>query len=359
VRASSHHPQAGLWTWWSALGAGNGGPVRTPDLPAVFSRSQARAFGVGDVRLAGLVRRGEIQRARPGVYARSGAVPPTPEDRAGFHLLCARAALTHHQSGFVASHLPAAAAHGLPLPPGGPGRVHVTAVDAYQRSRAAPGVRVHHADCSPTDITEVDGLIVTTVARTVADCLRHWPAWTSVPIADAALHRRLITPEALVEQLDRQRHWIGRPRALDALRLVDGRRESWLESYAFVSFDDWGIELPEPQVWVDDADGQPLGRVDGAWLEDGAVVEVDGAAKYLIPVGDSPDPWTRWRMEKGRYDSMGNLGLERVRLTYEDLRFHPVQSRRVIHQRRSAGSRRRFPGSFRCTDPSGLRCLSV
>jgi hypothetical protein len=333
--------------------------MRAPDLPAVFSRSQALALGVGDVRLAGLVRRGDVVRLRPGVYAVAPVQPLAPDDLASRHVVCARAALSHHQSGFVASHLTAAAIHGLPLPPSGSPLVHVTAVDAYQRTRIAPGVHAHHADSTPTDVIEIDGLVVTSVARTVADCLRLWSPQTSVAIADAALHLGRVTADEIEEQLHRQRHWRGRPRALRSLRVVDGRRESWLESYAFVRFQEWGIPLPEPQVWVDNLDGVALGRVDGAWLEDATVLELDGAAKYLRVTNAEIDPWARWRVEKTRYDAMGNLGLERVRLTYDDLRRHPTQSRRVIQLRRAAGSPSRFDGTFRRTDASGLRCLSV
>lgn len=39
--------------------------MRTPDLPAVFSRAQALSLGVGDDRLTGRLRRGEIARLAP------------------------------------------------------------------------------------------------------------------------------------------------------------------------------------------------------------------------------------------------------------------------------------------------------
>lgn len=331
--------------------------MRAPELPDVFTRAQAVALGVGDVRLAGLVRRGEIERLRHGVYAVIRTDPPLPEERSARHVTCAKAVLSHHTSGFVASHLTAAAVHALPLPLGRMGFVHVTAVQATQRSRGAPGVRVHHSDSAIADVSVVGGVAVTTVARTVADCLRCWAPRVSVPIADAALRRGLVTPDDIEDELDRQWRWKGRPRALRSLDLVDGRRESWLESYAYVLFGEWGIRLPEPQVWVDDEAGHALGRVDGAWLDDATVLELDGKTKYDEPDGD--DLPLAWLAEKARYDQMGNLGLERVRFTLRELRGQPEPIRRTIRLRRSVRSRGRFSGSFRETDPTGLRFSSV
>jgi hypothetical protein len=343
------------------LVTGNGAPnpvrMRTPDLPDVFSRTQARALGIGDERLAGLVRRGEIQRLRHGVYAVPQREPVPPAQRAARHVACARAALSHHDSGFVASHLTAAAIHGLPMPLGPAGPVHLTAVDATQRSRDAPGVTVHHSDSALAEIVAVDGVVVTTVARTVADSLRCWGARVSVPIADAALHGRLVTAREIEDELDGQRRWRGRPRALRSLRLVDGRRDSWLESYAYVRFDEWGIELPEPQVWVEDATGAVVGRVDGGWLDDATVLELDGRTKYGTPVGlELPSSWLA---EKDRYDRMGNLGLERVRFGLNDFLGRPDAVCHTVRERRSVGSRQRFTGTFRLTDATGLRCSPV
>ena len=331
--------------------------MRPPDLPFYFTRRQARERGISDFRLAGMVRRGEIRRVRSGLYSRDGPGLDDPVQRSEVHEVAARAALTHHASGFVASHLTAAAVHRLPLPLGPTGWVHVTAVESTQRSREAPGVWVHHADSTPTEFIEVDGLRVTTVARTIADCLRGWGPRVSVPIADAALHRRLLVGEDIVAMLDRQRRWRGRPRALRTLPLIDGRRESWLESYGFVLFDEWAITLPEPQVVVVDRFGGAVGRVDGAWLEDATVVEFDGLGKYTMPIEEVVDPSMVWRVEKRRYDGMGNLGLERVRFGLEDLLHHGASVRAVIRARRAAGSRSRFSGSFQPTDATGLRCF--
>ncbi len=332
--------------------------MRAPDLPEVFTRGQARAAGVGDVRLAGLVRRGDLVRIRPGVYAVPSA--PDPSARAARHALEARAVLACRPTGFVASHLTAVAVHDLPLPLGATGRVHATTVDATQRSRVVPAVLVHHGDSTPTDITVVGDVAVTTVARTVADCLRCWGPRISVPVADAALHRGLVSPDDIGDQLRRMLRWRGGPRARASLLLVDGRRESWLESYAFVLFDEWLIPLPEPQVQVHDGDGRMVARVDGGWVADAAVVELDGEAKYDMPPAEGDvDPRGSWRREKARYDALGNLGLERVRFGLDDLLLRRHQVTSLVRDARGRGSRSTFSGRFRSTDATGLTCSSV
>jgi len=219
------------------------------------------------------------------------------------------------------------------------------------------GLVVHHADSSVTDVTELAGIPVTTAGRTVADCLRTFGPRISVPIADAALHRKLTSIDEIVVQLEMQCHWSGRPRSDQSLDIVDGRRESWLESYAFVRFVEWGVDLPEPQVGVFDGADDFVARVDGGWLEDGTVLELDGKSKYLLPRDGVIDPAGVWREEKRRYDRVGNLGLERVRFGLTDLLHRESAVRADIRARRRVGSAARFTGRYRLTPSSGLTLL--
>lgn len=323
-----------------------------PQLPVVFTRAQANALGVSDVKLASLVRRGYLVRVRRGVYAR--AVIEDPRQR---YLQASTVARSGRGNGHVLSHLSAAAIWGLPLPLRPPETVHLTTTLGAPRSRRLPGLEIHHADSSETDLAEVHGVPVTTVARTVADCLRvFWPR-VSIPIADAALHRGLVTADEVMVQLAMQCHWPGRSRCEQSLPLIDGRRESWLESYAFVRFSEWGLDLPEPQVIVLDEQGLFVARVDGGWLEDGTVVELDGVSKYQLARNGVVDPEGAWQAEKQRYDRVGNLGLERVRFGLDDLLHREATVRGQIRARRRVGSAARFSGRFQCTPASGLTLL--
>jgi Transcriptional regulator, AbiEi antitoxin len=320
----------------------------------VFSRLQAKDLGVSDVRLASLVRRGYLVKVRRGVYARAVA-----ERSSQRYVQASTAALTQRGPGHVLSHLSAAALWGLPMPLRPPETVHLTTTVGAPRSRRVPGLEVHHADSSETDVVETAGVPMTTVARTVADCLRSfWPR-VSVPIADAALNRGLTSMDEVVVQLAMQCHWPGRTRSEQSLAIVDGRRESWLESYAFVRFSEWELDLPEPQVSVFDEGGRFVARVDGGWLDDGTVLELDGKSKYELPHDGVVDPESAWRSEKERYDRVGNLGLERVRFGLDDLLHRDGVIRAQIRARRQVGSAARFTGRFERTPASGLTLLSV
>ena len=116
----------------------------------------------------------------------------------------------------------------------------------------------------------------------LADNLRHLPNADGVALADSALRQARVSYEQVAAVLDRQARWPYAERGRRALPLVDPRRESWLESFSFVTLHQMGLPMPEPQVSLFDARGQFVARVDG-WLEDEALaLESDGLAKYFL-----------------------------------------------------------------------------
>lgn len=322
------------------------------DLPYAFTRRQALDLGVSDFRLQRLVRRGELVRQRPAVYTR--AVVPEPEYRGPAYTELACATLRGFGDGFVLSHLSAAAAYGLPLPLGSLDTVHLLDLSPSAKTRRGPGLWVHTSDSYDIGLGRGCAPPRTSPARTVADCLRDFGPRISVPIADAALHRRLVTRDELLTEMAMQCHWPGRSRADVAAPLVDGRRETWLESYAFVRLAEWQVTLPQPQVDVLDEGDSFVARTDGAWVEDATVLELDGKAKYQVPGNGVVDPESVWEAEKARYDRIGNLGVERVRFGLTDLLRHEARVRMAIRMRRRSGSLARFSGSFRIPAASNL-----
>lgn len=328
------------------------------DLPTTFTRTEALDLGLTDYLLTQLVRRGELRRIRNGVYA----VPtvPSPEARSAACVRAGQAALATHRRAFAMSHLTAAAVFRLPLPLGPLDTVHLTGLEgSTMRTRRAPGLWVHHADSSQIDLVVVDDWLVTSPAQTVADCLRTFSPRVSVPIADSALHQGLTTPEDILTVVFQQCHWTGRVLRTDvALPLVDGRRESWLESYAAVRFSEWGMDLPVPQLVVLDEDERFVARTDGGWPEDATVMELDGKTKYLVERDGVVDPAREWKAEKDRFDAIGNLGLERVRFGLGHLLGEESLVQRRVRDRRRVGRRAGFRGTLQELPDTGLRLVA-
>jgi hypothetical protein len=221
------------------------------------------------------------------------------------------------------------------------------------------------ASLVPGDVRTRLGVPVTSPARTAADCLRHYPAEVSVPIADAAINRGLTTHAAVAAVLARQTTWPYATQGRSALNLVDGRRETWLESLSVVRLTYVHIPVAEPQVEVYDADGTFLGRVDLAWREKATVGEADGRAKYSL--GDWSDlavadaaQLVDARVEAGirvvlaektREDALRSVGLEVVRWTTAEILRHLPDVARRIRAAHARGNPSRFTGHFRETRP--------
>ena len=85
----------------------------------------------------------------------------------------------------VFSHVSAAVLWGLPLSRVRPTRVHV--MTAPDRRHSIDGILRHEAALPPSDISEIDGIRCTSLARTVFDATRTMSAEASLALADAAL----------------------------------------------------------------------------------------------------------------------------------------------------------------------------
>lgn len=142
-----------IWDRIVELAAEQHGYVTTRD---------TRGIGVDPVQLRLLAARGRLERAGRGVYR----VPVLPR---GEHDDLA-AAVSWTLGRGVVSHESALSLHALADV--NPSRIHLT-VPRDNHPRAAGGelYRVHRRDLKANDITSVDAIPVTTVARTIKDCL--------------------------------------------------------------------------------------------------------------------------------------------------------------------------------------------
>jgi len=172
----------------------------------------------------------------------------------------------------------AAALWRLPIVGAWPEKVHILADDGVSRSRAQ---WTAHSHDGLAETRQVEGLEVTTLARTVVDIARTRPLSVSVAMADAALSVK--RPDRVTEldlhlEMGRASSY-GLARARDAVAFADGRSESAGESLSRVAIHVLGLPAPQLQHEFRDAEGSMF--VDFWWPEFNLVGEFDGFGKYL------------------------------------------------------------------------------
>jgi hypothetical protein len=222
------------------------------------------------------------RRVRRGVYV--AAEPWTAADTYSRHLTRVLAVDTTHRHP-VFGHVSAAAIWGLPLADRPwPGEVHVIAAsDSHARSKN--GVVVHRQLVNDGDVIERDGLLVTTLERTVIDLARTMPFPVAVAAIDHSLYDKrarthVLTKEQLGESLLRTPNTNGRARArraIDAARVGADNAGETLSRLAIVK-----LGFPEPLLQVRHVN--PRGGfyyTDHEWPAHKAIAEFDGFGKYL------------------------------------------------------------------------------
>ena len=278
-------------------------------MDGLVTRRRLRELGYDDVAIARARRRGELVLLRRGVYAPG----PLPEERSARLRLDAAAGVLAQPAGAVVSHEVAALLHGLPLlrPPQ---EAAVTLPRSVRTPLRAGELRVHAAGLPRWHVTTVDGIPVTSPARTVVDLARWLGTRPGLVTADAALRAGAATAAQLVGVLVDCRGWPGMRMARRVVDFADGAAESPLESVCRLAFHQQGLPPPTLQAWI--RDGDWAARVDFLWPRHRTVVEADGLVKY-----DQPDAL---RVEKLRQERLEELGYRVVRVTWSQLAASPA-----------------------------------
>ena len=181
----------------------------------LVTRGQLLGLGIQKRAVTRAVARGRLFRVHPGVYS---LVPATVRPIWAPEMA---AALAYGEPA-VLSHETAARVHAITLPGSTTGPIHVTLVGVEMRSRRS-GILLHSTnELHPQERVRVNGLPVTSVARTVIDL-----APTQTPRG-----RELLVDQAgkrsrtkLIEALDRHP---GRPGTPEIRRLLDPARPTSL-----------------------------------------------------------------------------------------------------------------------------------
>lgn len=247
------------------------------------------------------LQKGSLSKVRRGVYTYEGSEGPLARHR---RLIEATVPYADTENTF--SHTSAAVLHGLPVRNSDLGKVTMTRLTSGHAD-ASEVLRVRDTRIEVDEITVIDGLRVTTFARTVADQARTLPFEWGLIVVDAAL-RMGLTRSELETALKRQRRLHGRPKALQVAKVADPRSESPAESLSRARMHQLGLPIPELQAEFFDREGELLARSDFFWPEFGLVGEVDGKSKYEILLKPGRTPAEVLMAEKERENAIRDLG---------------------------------------------------
>lgn len=290
-----------------------------------FTTAQAHRAGFSDRMLAIAVARGHLVKLRHGWF-QTPTAELKPRLRAARD---ARVALREAPAGAIASHRTAAALHGLPLLRTRDDLAHIT-VDRPNGGRTNGHARIHSSPPGTLTATEIDGIPVTSVARTLVDLSRASGFRAGVCAADYALRKELITPEEFQRELAMHRGRKAVAIARDVAGFADPRAESAGESLSRCVMRDL-VDIPAPtlQRKYFERDGLLVARTDFSWGDGALAGEFDGKVKYTrgAAFGDDPSE-TVWK-EKQREDRLRDLGVVVIRWVWTML-YRPEQFRRLL-----------------------------
>lgn len=250
-------------------------------------------------------RHGALTRIRHGVYALGSELPTGPGAEEALLEIRSRAAAPQLTQGTVLSHTSALVMHSLPAHAMSTGQVMTTRHRPGSGSKRGDRMICHSADLREA-VVEIDGIPVTSPARTIVDVARSAGFAGAVCAADEALRRKLCTDEQLAAELDSAVGRKGIARARAVVGFADARAQSVLESLSRVSISRAGLPMPELQVSFVLPDGN-LAIVDMFWDEWQLVGECDGTGKYGIDDGEAAVR-QRLRAEKSRQNGLESLG---------------------------------------------------
>ncbi|MQY30325.1 type IV toxin-antitoxin system AbiEi family antitoxin domain-containing protein [Nocardia aurantia] len=290
--------------------------------PQSISRRDALAAGLSDTDLHRLCRHGLWHRLRPGHYL---AVPPTAVSPAQRHRLLIRATVVTTSDSAVVSHVSAAVLHGLPVWRLRLDRVHLTR-NRRNGGRRGAHLLVHSALLEPEEITVVDGIRCTTVARTLVDLARTEPFEQSVVCGDGALRGGGTSRARLHDQLHRLDNRPGHRNAAAVVRFLDRRSESIGASRSRVALRQAGFPAPELQARILSPAAGFVARADFLFPKMGVVGEFDGDPPGYATGGSPVGATAAARQREARLRA---LGWSVARWTWDDLDEPGVVARRM------------------------------
>jgi hypothetical protein len=192
------------------------------------------------------------------------------------------------------------------------------------------GIVIHRGQLRDDEICVVQGMPVTTPARTAFDLGRRDRLETAIIRVDALANATGLKPEDVKRLAESRRGARGMVQLRGVLELMDGGAESPQETRTQLLLIAAGFPKPQTQVVVVDEYGEFVGRVDMGWAEWKIGVEYDGPQHWT-----DPDQHAR---DIDRLAKLAAQGWVIIRLSRDHLRYRPhVFLARVRDAARMAG----------------------
>ncbi|ORA63552.1 hypothetical protein [Mycobacteroides franklinii] len=189
-----------------------------------------------------------------------------------------------------------------------------------------PGITVWSGDISPDEICMVDGMRVTTPARTALDLACRYPRGVAVTAIDALCRATELKTSEMFDLASRHRGMRGIRRARAAFDLVDAGAQSPKETWLRLLLRDAGLPPVTTQILVHNGDFVALAYIDMGWKDVMVGVEYDG--------DQHRSDRRQYRKDITRLEMLDGLGWLIVRVVAED---HPDD---IIRRVREAVARR-------------------
>lgn len=194
----------------------------------------------------------------------------------------------------------------------------------HSNRRPPAMLQVHSDALLPGETLQIDGMAVTTPARTAFDLARWLPVTEAVQRVDALMNATGLTVPDIQSVAKRHAGARGLVRLRTTIALVDGGAESPYESLTRLMLIRGSLPAPETQIHVTDEYGGTVAYLDMGWRRSRVAVEYDGVQH-----------WTDARQRRRdieRLATLDALGWIVIRVTSDMLRTPAV----VVERARAA-----------------------
>jgi predicted transcriptional regulator of viral defense system len=280
-----------------------------------LAEAQHGALALEQFEALGLPRRvvqkrataGRLHRIHQGVYA---LVPPSLLSRNGRVM----AAVLSAGDGAAASYHASGALEELTRP-----RKMIDVTMPGRSTRTREGVCIHRSTTlRPSDVTTVDGIPCTTVARTLLDLAEVLTDRGLERALDHAAAAETLDLAALHDQIEHNRTRPAAAKLRAAIeRHIPGSTPTAgeLEERMLALIRAANLPDPEVNVWLDLADGEPPIKADFLWRATGLIVETDGFETH--------GSRTAFESDRRRDQRALAAGFRPLRVTWRQLLYEP------------------------------------